>query len=270
MGKHTRMQTVFDRYDRILIDASSLMNYEALDLFLARNGDGIRNSGRWILIPGSVQMEIARHIDSGKPDKAEKALECIAVLAGHPELIVCGKCDIPEELMYSTHADPEILAMLVSGKRHYRQLLITNDCDLAMDALELNSQRSCQGEQISVKRINKNGELKSFKLKKQPASRPTLKEKALSADSKKDKASSAQPVSPVQFSTPIQEPAWEQEIPATSVYAAADKICPEPVLTGVPFPLFILGMIGTGILGVLFGAAAIKTSQDPECSGHAA
>ena len=269
MGKHSRMQTVFDRYDRILIDASSLMNYEALDLFLARNGDGIRNSGRGILIPGSVQMEIARHIDSGNPDKAEKALECIAVLAGHPGLIVCSKCDIPEELMYSTHADPEILAMLVSGKRHYRQLLITNDCDLAMDALELNSQRSCQGEQISVKRINKNGELKSFKLKKQPASRPALKGKALSADSKKDKASSAQPVSPVQPSTPIQEPVWDQKMPSAATPAPSEKSRPEPAPAGVPAPLFILGMIGTGILGALFGAAAVKP-QSPEDSGLAA
>ena len=61
MGKHIA-QTVFNRYDRIMIDASSLMNYEALDLFFTRNGNGIRNSGRGILIPGSVQMEIARHV----------------------------------------------------------------------------------------------------------------------------------------------------------------------------------------------------------------
>lgn len=269
MGKHIA-QTVFDRYDRIMIDASSLMNYEALDLFLTRNGDGIRNSGPGILMPVSVQMEIARHIDSGKPDKAEKALECIAVLAGHPGLVVCSKCDIPEELMYSTHADPEILAMLVSGKRQYRQLLITNDYDLAMDALELNSQRSCQGETISVKRINKNGELKSFKPKKQPADKTALKGKSLSAVSKKDAASSAQLVSPVQPSTPMQEPVWAQKIPATAEHTTAEKICTEPASAGVPLPLFILGMIGTGILGALFGAAAAATSQSSEDSELAA
>lgn len=269
MGKHIA-QTVFNRYDRIMIDASSLMNYEALDLFFTRNGNGIRNSGRGILIPGSVQMEIARHIDSGKTDKVEKALGCIVVLANHPGLVVCSECDIPEELMYSTHADPEILAMLVSGKRHYRQLLITNDCDLAMDALELNSQRSCQGETISVKRINKIGELKSFKPNKQSADSTAPKWKALSAVSKEDAASSAKPVSPVQSSTPIQEPVWDQQIPATAEHTTAEKICPEPSSTGVPLPLFILGMIGMGILGALFGAAAAATSQTSEDSELAA
>ena len=260
MGRRTRKQTVFDRYDRILIDASSLMNYEALELFLAGNGDGIRNSGRGILIPGSVQMEIARHIDSGGPDKAEKALECIAVLADHPGLVVCSKCDIPEELMYSTHADPEILAMLVSGKRHYRQLLITNDYGLAMDALELNSQRSCKGKTISVKRINRNGELKSFK----PEAGTAPASRAVCVVRRKDCVPAAQPAAP------IQEPALDQKMPAAAAQVPSEKSCPEPAPAGVPAPLFILGMIGTGILGALFGAAAVKSSQEPESSGLAA
>ena len=261
MGKHTRTQTVFDRFDRILIDASSLMNFEALDLFLAENGDGIRNSGRGILMPGSVQMEIARHIDSGKPDKAEKALECIAVLASHPGLVVCSKCDIPEELMYSTHADPEILAMLVSGKRQYRQLLITNDNNLALDALAINGQLSCPGKTVSVKKINRSGDLKSFKPKKQPSARMAIVDRTVPVLPKIDQVPAVQPASSV------PDPASVQEIHAAATPAPSESSCPKPA--GVPLPLFILGMIGTGILGALFGAVA-ATSQASEDSELAA
>ena len=74
MGKHTKKQTVFDRYNKIVIDTSSLMEFETLRMFLVKNSDAIRDSGRQILIPESVQMEIARHIDSGKLDKVEKSL----------------------------------------------------------------------------------------------------------------------------------------------------------------------------------------------------
>ena len=73
MGRRTRKQTVFDRYDRILIDASSLMNYEALELFLAGNGDGIRNSGRGILI--THVQHACRPGDTGHAGQREKALQ---------------------------------------------------------------------------------------------------------------------------------------------------------------------------------------------------
>lgn len=44
MGKRTRTQTVFNRYDRILIDTSTLMNFEELNMFLSSYGDRIRRS----------------------------------------------------------------------------------------------------------------------------------------------------------------------------------------------------------------------------------
>ena len=71
MRKRTKAQTVFDRYDRILIDTSTLMNFEPLKLFLTGYEDRIRGSETQIVMPGSVQMELARHIGSGNHDKAD-------------------------------------------------------------------------------------------------------------------------------------------------------------------------------------------------------
>lgn len=262
MGKHTRAQTVFDRFDRILIDTSTLMNFEELNIFLASYGDRIRRSRTQIVIPGSVQIELARHIDSGNKDKAEKSSACLLVLAEYPELIVCDCCDIPEELMYSTHADREILSMLTSGKGQYRQLLITNDNDLALDALALNDQLSCPGKMISVKRINRNGDLKSFKPKKQSSARMTTVNRTAPVLPETDQVYAAQPA------PPVPETERVQEIPAAAAPAPSESSCTKPA--GVPLPLFILGMIGTGILGVLFGAAAATTLQTSEDSELAA
>ena len=256
MGKHTKKQTVFDRYNKIVIDTSSLMEFETLRMFLVKNSDAIRDSGRQILIPESVQMEIARHIDSGKLDKVEKSLACISVLAEYPDLIVCNNCGIPEDLKYSTHADREILAMLISGKSQYRQLLITNDYDLAMDALALNSQRSCPGETISVRRINKNGELKSFKVKKQPGVSTAPMSSAVYVIPDIDNMDTSQLAASGQGLDHAQDPTMN------TTSATSEKSCLESAPASISMPRFILGIIGAGLVGAIFGAAAVKASEE--------
>lgn len=204
-------------------------------------------------------MELVRHMDSGNKDKAERSSACLSVLAGYPDLIVCDSCDIPEELIYSTHADREILSMLISGKGKYRQLLITNDNDLASDAIALNDQLSCPGKMISVKRVNRSGELKSFK-KRRPAESTVSVGGTANMPSRKDGVSAEQPAA-----APVSDPVYTQKLPASATSASSGRNGSEPSSAGVPLPLFILGMVGTGILGALFGVvASSRTLEDSE------
>ena len=264
MRKRTKAQTVFDRYDRILIDTSTLMNFEPLKLFLTGYEDRIRGSETQIVMPGSVQMELARHIGSGNHDKAEKSTACLSVLAEYPGLIACSSCDIPEELMYSTHADREILAMLTSGKGRYRQLLITNDSDLALDALALNSQLSCPGKTISVKKINRNGELRSFRAKNKPVSGTAATERPAPAAFEKDGELSARASFHGNEAVPVLEKLSAPQ--SASIRVAREEAAP----AGVPVPVFVFGMSGTGVIGALLGAAAVKVSQGHGPFGSAA
>ena len=257
MGKHTKAQTIFDRYDRIFIDSSSLMNFKELKMFLVKYGDRIRKSRTQIVMPKAVQIEIARHLVSCREDKAEKSSECLTVLADYPGLIVCDGCINPEDLTYDTHADREILAMLISGNGRYKQLLITNDNGLSKDAVNLNSLHSCSGKMISVKSINKNGELKTYKAKRQPELRAADESKSPSVIwvKKEERVNKSDIVG--------RDFVHSQEIHAASVAVPSEGACQKSAPAGVPMPLFIVGMVGAGLLGTLFGAAAVYTQYLP-------
>ena len=257
MGKHTKAQTVFDRYDRIFIDTSSVMNFKELKMFLEKYGDRIRKSRTQIVMPKAVQIEIARHLGSSREDKAEKSTECLTVLADYPGLIVCDGCINPEDLMYDTHADREILAMLISGNGRYKQLLITNDNGLSMDAVNLNSLHSCSGKTISVKSINKKGELRLFKAKRQPELSAADESKSPSVIwVKKEEHVNKADITGRDF-------LYSPETPAASFTVPSEEACQKSASAGVPMPLFILGMVGAGLLGTFFGVAAVHTQYLP-------
>ena len=72
MGNHLKAQTVFDRYDRIRMDSSTLMNHRELQLFMQQYGDRLRSSGKQIFILETVRLEIIRHLGGTDTDKSEK------------------------------------------------------------------------------------------------------------------------------------------------------------------------------------------------------
>ena len=247
MKKRIIRAGLLGQFDRIYIDTSTLMNYGPLRLFLGR----YENRELKIIMPASVRLELARHIDSGIPDKAEKSLECICVMDEFPGLIMLDGGILPEDLMYSTHADREILAMLTRDKGRYRQLLITNDRDLAADALALNSQLSCPGNEVSVRRINRKGELRSFREKKLAAA-ITVSGKATTAVPVKDNL----PVADSEhLAVSMSDPLCAPKIPETPVSVSTTDSITAVKPSGVPTPLFVLGMIGSALLGAVFGAA---------------
>lgn len=260
MRQNEMPQTVFDRYDRIYIDASALMNNTALELFLGKYEDRIISSGIQIIIHESVQLELARFMTGNDPDKHHKAMGCLNVLERHPGLIVCGSSALPEALVDDAFADPDILAELLKGKRRFRQLLITNDGGLSLDALDLNRQHSCQGKPVSVKKISMNGDLKSFGEKKYLASLARKEEKTVCKARPKTEEHS--PVQPEPVVHPAPEPAAPAE--AASVTPATTYRSPAPA--GVPYPVFLLGVIAAGIAGAFLGniASPAPYAADPK------
>ena len=261
MKKRITRTGVSGQFDRVYIDTSTLMNYDPLRLFLGR----YEHRGLKIIMPASVRLELARHIDSGIPDKAEKSLGCIRVMDEYPGLIVLDGGILPEDLMYSTHADREILAMLTRDKGRYRQLLITNDSDLAADALALNSQLSCPGNEVSVRRINRKGKLRPFREKKL-ASAITAAGKATTAEPVKDNV----PVADLErLVVSMPEPLCAPKIPEAPVSVSPTDSVTVVRPYGVPVPLFVLGMIGSALLGAAFGAA-VSPHTPGGCSRPAA
>ena len=275
MEKRTIRTGLYNRYDRIYIDTSTLMNYESLKLFLDRN----RSCGLRIIMTRAVRLELAKHIDVGIPEKANRSLECIRIMDEHPGLIVLEGGVLSEDLMYSTHADREILAMLTRDKDRYRQLLITNDSDLAADALTLNRQLSCPGMEVSVRRINRFGEMRPFNEKRLFSS---VQQATISHDSSQECAveigkadieatKDAIPImSPVEESPDINvshsgsamtEKATDLSEDFVSVPAAVathpkkSETFAAPSDTNVP--LCVLGMVLAGIVGAFVGATAV-------------
>ena len=61
--------------DAVIADTSVVMNTEALEEFIERYEDILRESRTQIVLPASVRKEIARLLGSENPEKMNKALE---------------------------------------------------------------------------------------------------------------------------------------------------------------------------------------------------
>ena len=275
MKKRIIKTGTFRHYDRIYIDTSTLMNYEALRLFLNRYG----NRGLKIIMPRAVRLELARHIDSGIPDKAEKSLECIRVMDEYPGLIVLDGGVLSEDLMYNTHADREILAMLTKDKGRYSQLLITSDKELAADALGLNHQLSCPGMEITVRRINRLGEIRPFN-ERQLLHAEDCAAKGLHAVTTQEKVTTAAGKTAEEVIPASTHPNTESghdakkaatvepERVASSATPLGFESAGTPSGSGIPARIFALGTVVAGIVGYLLGAATVfmcrrDTGQTP-------
>ena len=151
---------IFRNIDVAIADTSVVMNTAALEEFIERYEDILMESRTRIIIPASVRKEIARLLGSDNPEKMNKAQNCIDVLCRHRDLFMMEGGDLSQEDLDTVHADPEIIAMMTIRRRRQRQLLLTNDRDLAADVYGLNSLLSCHGKPITVCYIDRAGYLK--------------------------------------------------------------------------------------------------------------
>ena len=268
MGNHLKAQTVFDRYDRIRMDSSTLMNHRELQLFMQQYGDRLRSSGKQIFILETVRLEIIRHLGGTDTDKSEKAIACMAVLNEYSDLFVYEGGALPEELVDDAFADPEILAAMTRDKRRYRQLLIASDRGLSMDAVNLNRQYSCHGEPVSVKKIAKSGKLKSFNEKRYLASADRKSGKHVhdtARAAEKLQAASPKSAGILEFQSPVPEDTFgiprTAEPPVVTAPATADRTESPSRSTGMSDLLWLFGAAAAGFFGVFIGAAAISLPQ---------
>lgn len=151
---------IFRNNDAVYADACTLMNVDRLELFFGRYGDLMKKTGTKIIIPASVRKELVRLAGSKEPEKKSKANSCINALFKFTELIDLEGGALSSEGIDRIHADPEIIAMLTLRRRDDRQLMLTNDGDLASDVFRLNDLRSCHGKPITVCYIDRDGYLK--------------------------------------------------------------------------------------------------------------
>ena len=151
---------IFRNIDVVIADTSVVMNTDALEEFIERYEDILRESRTRIIIPASVRKEIARLLGSENPEKMNKAQNCIGVLCRQRDLFAIEGGDLSQADLDTVHADPEIIAMMTIRRKRQRQLLLTNDRNLAADVYGLNNLQSCHGKPISVYYIDHAGYLK--------------------------------------------------------------------------------------------------------------
>lgn len=140
------------RNENIYIDTSSLMNDEALDLFVTHCATIPEEERAKIIVLADVIFELRKHLNSPIILKSKQASHALEVINSRPEIFY-----LEDEVADSDkYADRTLLSVLTLYKRS-NQLLITNDRELSQDAFNLNGQKSNPGKLISVCYLTKYG-----------------------------------------------------------------------------------------------------------------
>ncbi len=145
--------------DKIYIDTSSLMNVEGLEEFVENYNDIFMDYQKGIIVTREVCLEIVKHLSSTNIDKQRKAKNVVKIFKYHSNLFIFEDENLNGLEAGKAFADSELLSRMTKEKTEFRQLLITNDKKLSLDAYNLNSLNSCKGQQIMVCYINGNGKL---------------------------------------------------------------------------------------------------------------
>lgn len=161
------VEGLVEKNELIIIDTSSLMEYESFARFITKYESLFAESGRKILVPEAVYLELNKLILVGGREKTGKAYDAKTLLKTYEGLFDIEIADGFTEKIMGAFADPELLIRLSEGRSKYRQLLITNDRNLASDAFKLNDLASSKGHLVSVCYINSAGELHRCECTKQ-------------------------------------------------------------------------------------------------------
>lgn len=146
------VEYIIDKNEMIYIDTSTLMNVEALRIFIGRTEKIFASRNRQIIVTKSVFLELKRHLFSDYAEKRKKAEEVLEILEQFNSMFFV-ECEEDD----NGFADSELLARLILMKTSYSQVLITNDKKLSKDAYVINNQESNLGNKIMVCHINHAG-----------------------------------------------------------------------------------------------------------------
>lgn len=145
--------------DIIYIDTSSLMNVEEFKVFIESYSEDFLNFGMKITVTREVCLEIVKHLSSEHIEKQTKAKRVIDIFKNFNTIFIFEDENLTSHEANFAFADSELLSRMTKSKLDYKQLLITNDKNLCIDAFNLNTLNSCKGQQIMVCYINRNGKL---------------------------------------------------------------------------------------------------------------
>lgn len=159
MDRYAFAETKLLKADRIIIDTSSLMELTALSAFVDIYSNILLS--KRIHVFSSVYSELIKHDISHDNQKQILASKALYYLHHHSQYFIL---DEKTELSYNPKcfADIEILEYLISTRRNYVTLLITQDRNLASDAMSLNNLSSCYGHKILVCRLDNLGFFQTF------------------------------------------------------------------------------------------------------------
>ena len=152
-------QKALKNADEIYIDTSSLLKPERLALFLKSNvqKDG-RIYGKQIRIIETVREEMMNKLESS--ETMELVCGANALIRKYSGAFNIEGNRVDESLVDQAFADKDILSHLILNKTYCSQLLITNDGNLALDAISLNNQQSVSGKNIYACYVDYDGTLK--------------------------------------------------------------------------------------------------------------
>lgn len=145
--------------DIIYIDTSSLMNVSSFEDFIEHYIDIFINQSKKITVTREVCLEIVKHLSSRCLEKQVKAKRVIEIFKKHQNIFIFEDENLNHLEADIAFADSELLSRITKGRPNFRQLLITNDKNLSVDAYNLNSLNSCNGQRIMVCYINESGKL---------------------------------------------------------------------------------------------------------------
>ncbi|HEL1557172.1 hypothetical protein HO875_08130 [Streptococcus suis] len=153
------VQTLLIANDIIYIDTSSLMNVTAFENFIENYFEIFMEHSKQIIVTREVCLEIVKHLSSQNVGKQDIAKRVIAIFKEYENIFIFEDENLNDVEANIAFADSELLSRMTRDRSNFRQLLITNDKNLSIDAYNLNSLNSCKGQRIMVCYINKNGKL---------------------------------------------------------------------------------------------------------------
>lgn len=138
----------------IYMDTCSFMYYNT-DKFLIKIVPLLERWNKKIYTFSCCIREINKHINGNDKEKYEGALRAKSFIGRLKKSNLLQVIDYSDDIF----ADPDFLSYFIKKRINEKILFITQDGDLSIDAYRLNEQKSIKGQFITVKSIDKYGNL---------------------------------------------------------------------------------------------------------------
>lgn len=159
--------------DQILIDTCALMNVEKLEKMLIDIRPHLIAHNKKILVIEDVCLELLRLYEFSIPYKQHLIERVFDIFIRYSDVFIIENANLSEEDIPTAFADCKFLAKLTEEKTLYKQLLITDDRNLAEDAQTINTHKSCNGYFVTPCYINDHGKISEYRFSRTTASRNT-------------------------------------------------------------------------------------------------